>query len=119
MSGHLDLQRADLPLLREALAYVARRIYARPDAEVVGVLEEKLDALLLDGQSAPRVRLGLAGDQARVLRLVLESYAAQLDHPSADSSNRARVARLRHWEARLARQTRWFGRLAAWIKARW
>jgi len=115
MRARLRLQRDELGLVREALAFVGRRIFDPLVADRVGELEDELDRRLTDPATPPVALLTLDGERLRALRTVLTAYADELDHPSTDHTNRARVARLRELDRRLARQSGWRGRLAGWL----
>lgn len=101
--------------MREALAFVGRRIFDPLIASRVGELEDEFDRLLTDRAAPPAAMLALEGERLSALRTVLTAYADELDHPSTDHTNRARVARLRALDLRLERQSGWRGRLAAWL----
>lgn len=103
-SAWLQLSRADQALLREALAYVGRRMFDVRVAQTIGALEDELDRLLTDPAAAAGARIDLGAEPLRVLRLVLEAYAEELGRPVSDPGNRARVARMRAIDRRLARQ---------------
>jgi hypothetical protein len=115
MRARLRLQRDELGLVREALAFVGRRIFDPLVADRVGELEDELDRRLTDPAAPPVAMLALEGERLHALRTVLTAYADELDHPSTDHTNRVRIARLRELDRRLARRSGWRGRLAAWL----
>ena len=119
MTLRLVLDRADQEILREALGYMSRRLFDPRDTDHLGEMEDQLDALLTRGDASTSAALVLGGDHVRVLHRVLDGYCSELSHPSADRSNRARVARMRSVQRRLRSQATWFGRMIGWIKSRW
>ena len=111
----LSLGRDDQVLLREAAAYMARRMRGPGDVARLGEIEDRLDALLI--AAAPGVGpLELDRPEARVLRTALGSYAEMLSAPGSDSSNRARVARLRGIDRRIGAGLGWRARLFGWLR---
>jgi len=136
-TARLRLTRADQELLREALAYVGRRMFDPRLAAQAGALEDDLDRLLTSSAgepsgptgrgrerapgggaagSRPPATLALAPESLRVLRMVLDAYGEELGRPVSAPENRGRVARMRELDRRLARQSGragWFWRLRA------
>jgi hypothetical protein len=114
----IRLDREDQVLLREATAYMARRMRDPSDVHELGEIEDRLDALLLGGGTAGTVagELILEGRRGEVLCAALESYATELARPGSDFTNRPRVARLRRVIRTIRARSRWFGRLFAWLR---
>ncbi len=111
----LLLEREETRLLREAAAYVARRMRDPGDVTRLGEIEDRLDALLI--AAAPgRDALALERVGARVLRTAIDAYAEMLSAPGSDVSNRARVARLRRIDRRIGVALGWRGRLFGWLR---
>jgi len=113
----IRLDREDQVLLREAVAYMARRMCDPRDVHELGETEDRLDALLLGASPANAGAGGLTleGRQAEVLRAALESYAGVLAQPGSDFTNRARVVRLRRVIRAIRAQSRWWARVFAWF----
>ena len=114
MPVQLRLARTDQVLVREALAYVGRRLFdPRVRTQVEG-LEEDLDELLTSRDAGGDAILTLDAERRSALRLVLAAYVSELAHPAADASNRARAARLRALDRELVRRGGWLARIMAW-----
>jgi hypothetical protein len=114
MPVQLRLARTDQVLVREAIAYVGRRLFDPHVRTQVEGLEEDLDELLTGRDAGADANLMLDEARRRALRLVLAAYVSELTHPAADDSNRARAARLRALDRELARRGGWLARLTAW-----
>lgn len=113
MAVRVRVSRKEFMLVREALEYVGRRIAEPGDALRAAALRERVEMAITRGR--PSERLWLSDDQARILRTVIDSYRVELDRPSSDISNRARVARLRAIDQRLMRAGSWLGRLFGFL----
>jgi len=111
----LPLGRDDTVLLREAAAYLSRRMSDPRDVETLGQVEDRLDALLL-GRAREAGVLELDPRQADVLDMALASYAEILSAPGSDVSNRARIARLRAVSRRIRSRATVIGRLFGWLR---
>jgi hypothetical protein len=106
----LSLGRDDTVLLREAAAYLSRRMSDPRDVDTLGQVEDRLDALLL-GRAPEAGGLELDPRQAAVLDMALASYAEVLSAPGSDVSNRARIARLQNVSRRIRSRSTVIGRL--------
>jgi hypothetical protein len=110
----LELGRDDQVLLREAAAYMSRRMRDPGDVALLGEIEDRLDALLIAATTG--LPLELDRSHARVLRTALDSYAEMLSAPGSDSSNRVRVARLRRVDRAIGAGSGWRARLFGWLR---
>jgi hypothetical protein len=119
MAVRLRLTRDDQALVREALAYVSRRMFDQRLAQTAGALEDELDRLLTaPAPPPPGAVLTLESEPLRVLRLVLAAYVEELSRPVSDPANRARVARMRALDRQLAAASGWRGWLRRLLPAR-
>lgn len=116
MPVRMPLEWEEQVLVREALAYMGRRLFDPRDTGPAGELEDWLDAALTRGSERGAIELPLREAHVRVLRRVFAAYAEALDHPSAAEENRARVRRLQQLERRLAGRSHWLGRLVRWLR---
>jgi hypothetical protein len=106
MTSQLHLERQDQEIVREALAYVSRRVYDEHGSGVIGELEDRLDELLLNSSGPAPGTIVMTGEHLRALRSALETYCEALDHPSTHGSNRARIAHMRRIISRAEAQGR-------------
>ncbi len=104
----LRLEREETRLLREAAAYMSRRMRDPGDVVRLGEIEDRLDAVLIAAGPGPDM-LELEGREARVLRTALDSYSEMLSAPGSDVTNRARVARLQRIDRRIGARLGWLG----------
>ncbi|MCK4413149.1 MAG: hypothetical protein KAY32_06365 [Candidatus Eisenbacteria sp.] len=111
----MRLNRTDQAMVREALAYASRRMFDPHDTQRVGDLEDLVDVLLLGPETRESGVLTVDGEHLRVFRVALIAYCEALDHPSTDSTNRVRIARLRRMVQWLDSRSRWPARLGAWL----
>ncbi|MBP6875696.1 MAG: hypothetical protein KBD56_06460 [Candidatus Eisenbacteria bacterium] len=116
MTARLHLERKEQEIVREALAYVSRRLYDQHASEVVGDLEDWLDEILLRKSGPGPGTLIMTDEHARMLYSALQSYSDALDHPSTDRSNRARIACMRRIMARARSQRRLPSRMWNWLR---
>lgn len=119
MTLRFVLDRADQEILREALGYMSRRLFDPRDSDRLGELEDQLNAALTRGKASASAELILGGEHVDVLHKVIDGYSEELSHPSADRSNRARVARMRVVQKRLRSRATWRGRVVDWLRSRW
>ena len=111
----LPLSRDDQVLLREAAAYLSRRMRDPRDVETLGEVEDRLDELLL-GRARHAGVLELDRRQADVLSTALASYAEMLSAPGSDASNRARIVRLQGVRRRIRTGSGWLARVWSWLR---
>lgn len=116
MTARVHLERKEQEIVREALAYVSRRVYDQRASEVVGDLEDWLDEMLVRKSGPGPGTLIMTDEHARILYSALQSYSDALDHPSSDRSNRARIARMRRIVARARSQGRLPSRMWNWLR---
>lgn len=98
-------------VIQEAVAYMGRRFFDPSDSQTLLEIEDRLDEARRNGDA----QLQLDTQQIGVLRRVLQSYAATLDHPSTDAINRRRIAQMTSIERRLERTVSPLGRLRRWL----
>ena len=107
MTSQLLLERQDQEIVREALAYVGRRVFDERGSAIVGELEDRLDALLLRPAGPAPGTIEMTGEHLQALRSALETYCEALDHPSTHGSNRARIAHMRRIISLAEARGRW------------
>lgn len=116
MSRRIDLEDSDLELLQEALGYMSRRFFDPRDSQAILEIEDCLDTARRRKDPNSPFHLVLPDQHIPLLQRVLGSYSNELDHPSSDASNRARIARMRRLAARLGRGHGLLGALRRWLR---
>lgn len=94
MLRRISLDPHDAILVREALAYMGRRLFDPADSARLTAVEDRVEELLLEGGQFSRSELVIDDGEVESLVTALRAYAEELSHPGSDPSNRRRVAQI-------------------------
>ncbi|MCK4304772.1 MAG: hypothetical protein KAY24_11095 [Candidatus Eisenbacteria sp.] len=116
MSRHILLEALDVEIIQEALTYMSRRFFDPQDSRTILEIEDRLDLARQRLDPGRAAELQLEEQHVPLLKRVLTSYANELNLPSSHSSNRSRIARMKHLARRLGRSGSLLASLRRWLR---